>query len=224
MIKKYVYIFMALFMLVMNWEVQKNETVVASPVTIPEEAIRLRILGNSDAPEDQWLKRKIRDDVVAYMQQLTDEMESIETARRLIADRLPEIKRRVERIVDENGFTYGVDVDFGQVPFPTKLYGNQVYPAGYYEAVRISLGEGDGANWWCVLFPPLCFVDMTNADAVSGDGVQQTAAKDIDRQGEDTSLGTKTGGDELEVRFFLVDWFNSLIDWFTGLIEKILHI
>lgn len=224
MIKKYFYITFALLILVISWEAQKNDTVVAAPV-IPQEAIRLRILANSDSAEDQWLKREIRDDVVAYMQSLTGEMDSIETARQLITKHLPEIERRSEQMIERHGFTYDVDVDFGRVPFPTKLYGNHVYPAGDYEAVRISIGEGTGANWWCVLFPPLCFVDMTNADAVDDVRKQQETSEDhkLTADASDEKAGAETDENEWEVRFFLVDWFLSLMktikNAFTALIS-----
>lgn len=208
MIKKYVFILFALLVLVMNWEVQNNEAVIANPAPIPEDAIRLRILANSDTAEDQWLKREIRDDVVQYLQQLTGEMDNLETARQLIRNRLPDIEHRAREIARRYGFTYEVDVDFGQVPFPTKLYGNHVYPAGDYEAVRISLGSGTGANWWCVLFPPLCFVDMTNADAVPEDNQQETEEKEEDR----TSFQSEEDDDGVEVRFFLLDWFHDFME------------
>jgi stage II sporulation protein R len=211
MMRKYVFIALALFVFIVNGEVQHNEAVVASSGPIPEDAIRLRILANSDAPRDQWLKRKIRDDVVDYMEQLTGEMDSLETARKLIVSRLPDIKRRAEAIARAYGFTYSVDVDYGYIPFPTKMYGNRVYPAGEYEAVRISLGSGTGANWWCVLFPPLCFVDMTNADAVTDDSAGEGRQSEPESE-KRSPVEEAEGGDEVEVRFFLLDWFHDFMD------------
>ncbi|WP_054951177.1 stage II sporulation protein R [Numidum massiliense] len=208
MYKKYVYIVFAILILMISWEGQKNEAVVAAEGTIPDEAIRLRILANSDDPQDQWLKRQIRDEVVESIGQWTGQLDDLATARRVIVERLPEIKQLAERIVRKHGFPYRVDVDFGQVPFPTKLYGQTVYPAGDYEAVRIAIGEGSGANWWCVLFPPLCFVDMSNADAVAA--AQQTEEKREVKAGEQSSLSTDS--DQVEVRFFLIDWLLSLFD------------
>lgn len=220
MIKKYVYIGIALLMLTISWEGHKNEAVVAAHVPIPQEAIRLRILAHSDSAQDQWLKRQIRDDVIAYMEQLTTEMDTIETARTLITKHLPEIERRVTQIIAENGLTYDVDVDFGQVPFPTKLYGDQVYPAGDYEAIRISIGSGSGANWWCVLFPPLCFIDMTNADALE----QETDDDQIGEEERDEEMSLSEGDeaeDTMEVRFFLVDWFRNFIEKVKQLFDQL---
>lgn len=220
MIKKYVYIAFALFLLVLGWESQKSETVVAAPV-IPQEAIRLRILANSDTAADQWLKREIRDEVVHYMQAHMGQIDRIETARAWIRTNLQEIERRARHITAENGFSYDVSVDFGQVSFPTKLYGNQVYPAGNYEAVRISIGEASGANWWCVLFPPLCFVDMTNADAVAADREQQLADDRDDKVASDTA--TERSIEQVEVRFFLLDWLLKVVDWFVQLLSKLFN-
>ena len=91
-------------------------------------------------------------------------------------------------------------VDFGQVPFPTKLYGNQVYPAGNYEALRITIGKGEGENWWCVLFPPLCFIDMSNGDAIQDESVQ-SASLAPHKQPPAKNNSKKT----VEVRFFLLE-------------------
>ncbi|MBA4495942.1 stage II sporulation protein R [Paenactinomyces guangxiensis] len=133
---------------------------------IPEQAIRLRILANSDQVRDQWLKRQIRDEVIKEMKTWVHQPETIDEARRAVKKQIPRFQQIAEETIARHGFHYPVKVDFGQVPFPTKLYGDQVYPAGNYEALRITIGEGKGDNWWCVLFPPLCFVDMSNGDAV----------------------------------------------------------
>ena len=95
------------------------------------------------------------------------ELTSLEDAREVIVSHLDEIQATAEAIIAKEGLNQTVKVEFGQAEFPTKLYGQYLYPAGDYEAVIITLGEGDGANWWCVLFPPLCFLDFSNGTAVS---------------------------------------------------------
>ncbi|MFY0805386.1 stage II sporulation protein R [Peribacillus frigoritolerans] len=134
---------------------------------IPDEAIRLRILANSDAEEDQAVKRLIRDKVNEDITKWVAELTSLDEARDVITSHLPDIQATAEAVIKEQGLEQSVKVDFGQAEFPTKLYGQYLYPAGEYEAVIITLGEGDGANWWCVLFPPLCFLDFSNGTAVS---------------------------------------------------------
>ncbi|MCY9074994.1 stage II sporulation protein R, partial [Bacillus inaquosorum] len=147
----------------------KEETAQQSenqPVVIPDEAIRLRILANSDSNQDQQLKRHIRDAVNKEITTWVEDITSIEEARRVIRSKLPEIKDIAKETMEEEGANQSISVDFDKISFPTKLYGNMVYPAGEYEAILITLGNGDGANWWCVLFPPLCFLDFSNGEAV----------------------------------------------------------
>ncbi|WP_428829595.1 stage II sporulation protein R, partial [Paenibacillus riograndensis] len=153
--------------LMMAWEGQKTDAAVAE-ATIPQDSIRLRILANSDAAGDQQVKRQIRDSIVEQMNQwvaLLEDPQSLEQARTLIRGHLPELNALVARELEERGIDYGYKVELGVVPFPTKMYGGTVYPAGEYEAVRVTLGAGRGQNWWCVLFPPLCFIDAGSGDA-----------------------------------------------------------
>jgi stage II sporulation protein R len=184
-----VYIITSLLVLVMSWEAQRSMSVAASNmITIPEEAIRLRILANSDSPKDQWLKREIRDHVNAEITKWVTELDSIENARDVIESQLDKIEAIVEYELNRIGVKDSFTVQFNEVQFPTKLYGNVVYPAGIYEAVLITIGEGKGENWWCVLFPPLCFIDFANGDAVEGSDHEQ---------------------EEVEVRFFVVEVFHT---------------
>jgi stage II sporulation protein R len=152
--------------------IPKTEVAAEDPLVIPQEAIRLRILANSDSEGDQALKRLVRDAVNKEITEWVSELTSIEEARSLIKSRLPEIQEIAEHVVKEENSDQTVKANFGKVDFPTKLYGQFLYPAGEYEAILITLGEGDGANWWCVLFPPLCFLDFSNGVAVS-DGFEE---------------------------------------------------
>ncbi|MFJ7744996.1 stage II sporulation protein R [Peribacillus sp. NPDC097295] len=145
---------------------------------IPDEAIRLRILANSDKEEDQAVKRLIRDEVNADITEWVKELSSLDEAREVIRSHLPDIQETARRVIQENGLEQSVTVDFGQAKFPTKLYGQFLYPAGEYEAVIITLGEGEGANWWCVLFPPLCFLDFSNGTAVSQSPIVEEEPKE----------------------------------------------
>ena len=149
--------------------IPKQEAVKADAAmaVIPDEAIRLRILANSDREADQAVKRLIRDEVNQDITGWVAELTSLEEAREVIMSHLDEIQATAESVIAKEGLNQSVKVDFGQAKFPTKLYGQFLYPAGDYEAVIITLGEGEGANWWCVLFPPLCFLDFSNGTAVS---------------------------------------------------------
>ncbi|WP_459502009.1 stage II sporulation protein R [Bacillus sp. C1] len=134
---------------------------------IPKEAVRLRILANSDSKEDQALKRKVRDEVKAQIDGWVADLKSFEDARRVIQSHIPEIEKTVAATLKREGSKESFQVTFGKnIKFPTKVYGNFIYPAGDYEAVLISIGKGEGANWWCVLFPPMCFLDFSSGSAV----------------------------------------------------------
>ncbi|MBO0991574.1 stage II sporulation protein R [Bacillus sp. SD088] len=137
------------------------------PFVIPDEAIRLRILANSDKDKDQAIKREIRDAVNEEINEWVAELTSLDEARHLMRSRLDIIEEIANQKLEEANIEDTVQVDFGEAQFPTKLYGQYLYPAGTYEAIVITIGEGKGANWWCVLFPPLCFLDFSNSLAIS---------------------------------------------------------
>ncbi|MGX2961778.1 stage II sporulation protein R [Peribacillus sp. JNUCC 23] len=145
----------------------KVEATVEETEMIPDEAIRLRILANSDLEADQVVKRLIRDEVNKEITTWVEDLTSLDEARTTISSNIPQIQKIAERIIAEKGLNQAVSVKFGKAEFPTKLYGQYLYPAGEYEAIVITLGAGEGANWWCVLFPPLCFLDFSNGTAVS---------------------------------------------------------
>ncbi|WP_042195646.1 stage II sporulation protein R [Paenibacillus camerounensis] len=226
-------LFSFLMVLMMVWEGQKSDAAVAESA-IPQQSIRLRILANSDGTADQLVKRQIRDAIVEQMNQWVSGLEdpqSLEQARTLIRSHLPELNELVASELEKRGIGYEYKVELGVVPFPTKLYGGTVYPAGEYEAVRVTLGAGKGQNWWCVLFPPLCFIDAGTGDAAAkGTGVASAAGAEdsVQTGGADKiqtvsasvdTAGTNAGadGEAPEVRFFLWDMLQNLWDWISGL-------
>lgn len=174
---------------------------------IPDEAIRLRILANSDKEDDQELKRTIRDEVNKEITKWVKEIDDIEEARQLIQNRLPKINAIVGRVLEEQGSSQDYNVNYGEdVKFPTKVYGSYVYPAGEYEAILITLGEGKGSNWWCVLFPPLCFLDFSNGTSVAEEGEVEEQEKDAEPAEEKSE--EEADGEEVEYKFFFMDWFS----------------
>jgi len=124
-----------------------------------DNLIRFHVLGNSDAPYDQELKIKVRDRVMKEMNEKFN-TKDIEVARALIKDNIKEIEGIAKDEIRRNGYDYPVKVMLQDYIFPTKNYGSITLPAGTYEALRIIIGKGEGRNWWCVLFPPLCFIDV----------------------------------------------------------------
>lgn len=182
---------------------------------IPAEAIRLRVIANSDSAQDQWLKRKVRDEVVTEMKQWALQPKHIEEAREMIQSRLPLFKQIAQQTLHTYGVRDSVDVTFAKVPFPTKLYGDQVYPAGEYEALRITIGEGKGENWWCVLFPPLCFIDMSSGEAIPKEvpesSTMLSASIASDHQVYEPTMNKVSQKKKRpEVKFYLLDRLSAL--------------
>lgn len=147
-------------------------TIVSSQSKLSnEDFIRFHVIANSDSEEDQQLKLKVRDAVLAKInselvreamaQELTSQTRvslDLEQSRKYIQENLPEIEKTAEKVVRENGYEYPVKAVLGVRWIPQKSYGNVIFPSGNYEALNITIGEGDGQNWWCVLFPPLCLI------------------------------------------------------------------
>ncbi|MEB1807199.1 MAG: stage II sporulation protein R [Bacillaceae bacterium] len=194
------YLLFFVFILVMNWESQ-NYMAAASfhDEVSQEDAIRLRILANSDSIKDQMLKRDIRDEVNATITDWVLHIDSMDEAKDVIEANLEEIEAIVAKKLANNGINQAFNVEFNRVQFPTKLYGHLVYPAGEYDAVLITLGSGNGENWWCVLFPPLCFLDFSNGDAIEHE--EDLEAVEVEN--------------EVEVKFFVFEIFDTVKSWFA---------
>ncbi len=133
----------------------------ATEAALAQSVIRLHVIANSDSAEDQALKLKVRDRIISEAKGIFDETDSVSCAREQIEDSIEELRKTAMDEVRQNGYDYDVRVSLGMSNFPTKEYGNIILPAGSYEALKIEIGEAEGKNWWCVLFPPLCFVDET---------------------------------------------------------------
>lgn len=127
-----------------------------------EEVLRFHVLANSDSKEDQNLKMKVKDTVVSWMEEEMD-TESLEQTKAFIRSHLPQIEALAEETIQKEGYSYPVRASLEWTVFPEKTYGDITFPAGTYEALRIQIGEAQGHNWWCVLYPSLCFIDSVHA-------------------------------------------------------------
>jgi len=147
-----------------------------------EKLIRFHVIANSDTLEDQAIKRAVRDRLIKTLGNQFAQAQSIEEAREIIRSNERLILEEAKQEVFDWGKSYEIKLAYGDFPFPTKSYGNFVLPAGEYEALKVIIGEGKGQNWWCVLFPPLCFVDISTSLAKNDaapvmTGKQQAAKK-----------------------------------------------
>ena len=127
-----------------------------------EEVLRFHVLANSDSKEDQNLKMKVKDTVVSWMEEEMD-TESLAQTKAFIRSHLPQIEALAEETIQKEGYSYPVRASLEWTVFPEKTYGDITFPAGTYEALRIQIGEAQGHNWWCVLYPSLCFIDSVHA-------------------------------------------------------------
>ncbi len=126
---------------------------------IASNIIRFHVRANSDTDTDQQLKIKVKNEVVSYIKPFLENSPSIDTSREILSQHIEDIKDTALDTIHKEGFNYNVNVYFEQSYFPMKTYADVTFPPGEYEAFRIDIGEANGKNWWCVLYPPLCFVD-----------------------------------------------------------------
>ena len=129
---------------------------------IANSVFRLHVIANSDSEEDQNLKYIVRDELLNYMNTLAKDVSSKEEVIQLANAHENDFYEIARNTINEQGYNYDVTIHIGNFSFPSKTYGDITLPAGYYDALRVEIGEAKGQNWWCVMFPPLCFVDISS--------------------------------------------------------------
>ena len=199
-------------------------------VLIPQDSIRIRIIAQSDSEEDQAIKRAVKgrvSDLIVSWGELPD---TLPEARAYIEARLPDVRSAAESALKDEKASYGADIELAEVPFPEKTFEGTVYPAADYEALRITLGDGQGANWWCVLFPPLCLTAATakeEAPASNADEKVETkttqeqkiektsAAANADEQ--EAAAAADTAEEKPKAKFFLAVLLEKLFSFLSSL-------
>jgi stage II sporulation protein R len=180
----------------------------------PENLVRLHVIANSDDPLDQELKTKVRDAILRRLEPEMKTMRTSDEAYRFLGENQHLIRNACEEEISRHTSQQRLTIELGTSAFPDRTYGQVFVPEGKYRALRVVLGDGRGANWWCVLFPPLCFKDLTTRqdvtpkDAPAGDKAQPTAAK--------TSLvasGTVALVDEDLLRKVPVQYKSAILEW-----------
>ncbi len=165
---------------------------------------RLHILANSDSEEDQALKLNVRDNIIEYMNTLTFSGLSKSEVITLVNENLSKFQEIAENTIKSQGYSYPVSLEVGNFYFPTKIYGNISLPSGYYDALKIEIGEAKGKNWWCSLFPPLCFVD------ISAGIIDETAEENLKANLSDEEFAIITSDDEtVKFKFRIVEMFSK---------------
>lgn len=137
----------------------------AKTVMIPEDAIRFRVVANSDSKEDQALKMKVSEAVQGDLYTMLSNTKGSDEARKTIQSSLPDLRLKVANTLKEEQSTLPFELNYGMNYFPKKVYKGVTYKEGEYESLLITLGKGEGKNWWCVLFPPLCIMEAEETEA-----------------------------------------------------------
>ena len=130
--------------------------------SISDSVFRLHVIANSDSTEDQNLKYIVRDNILEYMNSITSGKTNKNEIINIVSKNLETFEHIAQDTVYKNGYNYDVSVEIGNFEFPTKTYGDISFPPGFYDALRIKIGNAKGQNWWCVMFPPLCFIDVSS--------------------------------------------------------------
>lgn len=137
-----------------------------SSMAIPTDALRIRVIANSNSEYDQIIKQEVKDNIQYKLYDLLKDVKGSTQARQIIQENLPKIDSEVNATLQMLNYQLGYDINYGLNYFPSKKYKGTMYEEGYYESLVITLGEGQGDNWWCVLFPPLCLLEAEEATEV----------------------------------------------------------
>ena len=181
-------------------------TVASDKQMLSENLIRLHVVADSDSAEDQAIKLRVRDAITSKLEAVVKDLPDVETAKAYLQEHLPELEQVANDVLKAAGNGCRAVVTLAKEAFPTREYDTFTLPAGIYESLRVTIGSGEGHNWWCVVFPSLCV-------SATSDGFEDTAAG---AGFSDGLTDTLTGKKEYRVRFFLLDCFGWMENWIFG--------
>lgn len=185
--------FLALFICIVGCVCFENDC-----EDIRQSLLRLHVIASGDTKEEQELKLKVRDAILEKGAAVFSQNDSLSDAESKIEDNLSLLKQTAENTIRENGYTYSATVELTKSYFPTRQYENITLPAGSYNAVKVIIGEGEGQNWWCVMFPPMCLPAASDSEKKLTDVLNE---KEMD---------IVTGGSKYEIRFWIVEKWQEL--------------
>lgn len=186
---------------ILTWNIFLNLEIKSTVSVLSHSAIRFHILANSDSVSDQALKMRVKESVVNYIYEKTGDFKTVDEAKNFILNNDKTIKSIATKAIADNGYDYTVSSTFGFSDFPVKTYGDVIFPKGTYTSYTIKIGNGKGHNWWCVLYPPLCFVD------VSTGVLPDNSKKKLRDSLSDTQYHTVT---KYNFKFKYLKFFNNL--------------
>ena len=164
---------------------------------------RLHVLANSNSEEDQNLKLKVRDSLLNYMNGLCSNCSTKQEAISIANEHKDDFQKIAEQTIKENGYDYTAKINIDNFYFPTKNYGDISLPAGFYDALRVEIGEAKGKNWWCVMFPSLCFIDVSTG--VVNDEAKENLEESLEE--ESYSIISDKEHSEIKLKFKLIEFF-----------------
>lgn len=194
-----------IFGLLMNLHISKDSILG----DIKDKIIRLHVVANSDSPEDQTLKLQIRDVIIKELEPKLKNLKNQDEVKALIISSIEQLKTTAEMEMKRLGKNFPIDIELGTFEFPTKVYGYLSFPAGSYQALNVKIGEAKGKNWWCVMFPPLCFVDI--AQGVVSDKALEEFKEILDEDElELLQSGKEDEEDKVKMKFKLAEIAKNL--------------
>lgn len=202
--------------------ISSARTVQAVHDDLSDHILRFHVLANSDSDEDQTLKLSVKTAVLNYLETALPENADLESTKAFLAAHEAEIRKIAEDQIASAGFDYSVSLSLEPWYFPTKSYGDLTFPCGTYEAFRIVIGDGGGKNWWCVLYPSLCFVDVTSGvvpedsreelrTILDEDTYEALLPAETASESQTETAGGADGDARPRIRFRLVEWLASLL-------------
>lgn len=196
---------------VANQNNDSNSKIVES---ISKKIIRFHVIANSDNEKDQALKLKVKDNILSFIQPLLKNSKSIAESKKILEQNDEKIKAIARKIIKDNGYSYSVTTTLDRENFPVKTYGDITLPQGEYEAYRVIIGSGQGKNWWCVMFPPLCFVDITKGEVANKQTEKEMKSVLNDKEYDlvnSNSSNKKQNSSKITYKFKIVELVQDLI-------------
>ena len=203
-VSKVKYVIILFFLLLIYTGICAFSYATTVSTSISESVFRLHVIANSDSEEDQNLKYIVRDRLIEYMNEISNDAKTKEEAIKIVSEHKDTFHEIAINTIKEYGYDYDVNINIGSFSFPTKNYGDVSLPAGNYDALRVEIGEAKGQNWWCVMFPPLCFVDVTS-------GIVPDDSKEVMKENlsdEEFNLISESNT-QMKFKFKLIEFFQN---------------
>ena len=191
------------FLLFIYIFVSAQNYVTAISGNISEAVFRLHVIANSDTSEDQSLKLKVRDSLIKYMNTICSNCNTKQEAISIAKKHQSEFQKIAEQTIQNNGYNYSVKINIDNFYFPTKNYGDISLPAGLYDALKVEIGSAKGQNWWCVMFPSLCFIDISSG--VIDDDSKENLEENLEQ--ESYSIISENKKSDIKFKFKLIEFF-----------------